>query len=898
VKPLPAFVALLLAASVSLRADEALAKLYTIPSWGDFAAVYAEGVDSAMDSPEGMERMFAMWKARGLTGVFLRSDLQQYEPFVHRNPRVQMNAALALMLRHIDDLASRFDYFDAAQRASQRTGLEFWVYHPHIYSDGAPPEAGTPGVGRMLPWGYISKAMVDHPQIVTVDRRGNKYWMVPEYAYPEARRAKVGEFVHMAKRYGIRHFIANMRSEVSQLQDPADKADRFGFNAPVVADMQRLHGVDIMTDPRFDVDSPTFDPHDAMVEKWRDLRGSYLTQLFREMRAGLREVDPKITLAITLAGEHIGPPLGNWRTDWRTWVDEGIVDFLISPSFFEATLDHDAHKKGYLTNSRAGVGTVPHPVLKDYILRSKHPEIQIIASGSPPFIFITGPAPAGADARQTDAWGGAYHLAWHQRWQQWQRDLREFGHIRFIEQNFDTVSPQDRAMPSGAWGAMAYVPALRACPGGWWRLGDGSDGRPFAQSAVRHGDHGQAMQLTRTADGSGTLTGWHNTSPDRSKASAALDTSMSSGRCTFEFWLMRQTADSGIAAYLQGDSHEPEVGVRVAPGTGKLSFSTGADRGTGKWTATDHTLPVGEWRKFSIEVDIDHLHYAVRTGETVLSEHIPISAAKDRIVEQPGVNIPIRVPSFKEFKTVLFVPDGAVGSVTFLDDVAVHWQPAAVFVPQGKTVEFSDDFESYPHGMPLDAPPAQPRWQSAPNAGSVTADTSFGEGVKSLRANGGARFTAKPLRALRKDTRLVADLDLFLRSGEYVPTMLPGAATHFPHGTVIGWHDGGGKMLAGIAATAGTWRLWNGTEWTDTKRPVHCDVWNHLQIAVGENGVMQFAVQPVGQVAALIGSIGVTATEGDSPVTFTIETPASEGHVSCYDNVLLTSGAPAGEVRK
>ena len=571
-------------------------KLFTLPSWGDFAVVYGEGTDPAMDSAEAMERMFAFWKARGFTGVFLRSDLQQYDPFVQRNARVQMNPALALMWRHIDVLASRFDYFTAAQAAAQRTGLEFWVYHPHIYSDGAPPDVGTPGPGRMMPWSYVSKALLAHPEMVSIDRRGHKYWMVPEYAYAEARRAKVAEFVHMARKYGLQHFIANMRTEVSQLIEPADKADRYGFNAPVVEDMQKKYGVDILTDARFDVDAPAFDPHDAMVEKWRDLRGGYLTQLWRELRAALREVDPHITLGITLAGEHIGPPLGNWRTDWRAWADEGLADYLISPVFFEATLDHDADKKGYLTNARAGVGIVPHEALRDYIQKSAHPEIQVIGVGGPAYFFTPSPVPPGADAMQCDAWFGAYHLAWSQRWGQWQRDLRDFGHIKFIEQNFDGVSPDDFAMPSrawGAWGALAYDPNLRACGGAWWRLGDGSDAHPFAQSAVKHSASGKAMQLTRAADGSGTLTGFHNSSPDRSKFAGAVDTSMTSGRCTFEFWLFRKSTESGIAAYLQGDPSELEAGVRVAAGEGKISYSTGTAKGTGQWIETAQTLPVG-----------------------------------------------------------------------------------------------------------------------------------------------------------------------------------------------------------------------------------------------------------------------------------------------------------------
>jgi len=219
-----------------------------------------------------------------------------------------------------------------------------------------------------------------------------------------------------------------------------------------------------------------------MVNKWRDLRGGYLTQLWRELRQGLRDCDQTIELAITLSGEHIGPPLGNWRTDWRTWVDEGLLDCFVTPVFFEATLDHDAHKKGYLTRLRDGIGTVSHEALKAYIKQSKHPGIRVIATGGPPVLLHAITLPAGADGLQCDAWYGSYHRASYQRWQQWRADLREFGHIKFIEQNFDTVSSKDYAMPSGGWGNLAHVPQLRACPGAWWRLGDGSDAKPFAQS--------------------------------------------------------------------------------------------------------------------------------------------------------------------------------------------------------------------------------------------------------------------------------------------------------------------------------------------------------------------------------------------------------------------------------
>jgi hypothetical protein len=882
----------LLLCAMAAQADEPAEKRYVIPSWGDFAVVYAEGVDSAMDSPEAMERMFARWKARGFTGVFLRSDLQQYEPYVRRNPRKQMNPALALMWRHIDELADCFDYFEAAQRAAERTGLEFWAYHPHIYSEGAPPEIGTPGVGRMIPWSYVSKVLLERPEFVTIDRRGNRYWMVPEYAYPEMRRAKVAEFVHMARRYGIRHFIANMRSEVNQLIDPADKADRFGFNAPVVEEMRRRHGVNILTDPRFDVDAPGFDTRDPMVGKWRDLRGEHLTQLWRELRAALREVDPKITLAITLAGEHLGPPLGNLRTDWRTWVNEGLVDALISPVFFEATLDHEVEKKGYLTNARAGLGTVPHATLREHIRRSAHPKIQLIGTGGPAFFFTPSLVPSGADGLQCDAWYDGYTVAWAQRWAQWQKDLREFGHIKFIEQNFDAVAPAKFAGPSGAWGALAYDPKLRACAGAWWRLGDGSDARPFAQSAARRGSSGQAMQLTRAADGSGTLTGFHNASPDRSKFSGALDTSMTSGRCVLEFWMRRSARESGLAAYLQGDRAEFEVGIRVGSGEGKLSYSTGTVRGAGQWVETAHVLPVGEWRKITITVDIDQRRYGAQLGErqgVTLCEAVPLAEPKERFVEQPGVNLPIRVPVFKEFKSVFFAPEGAPGSVTHLDDVAVRWQPAEVFAKPGAKVEFEDDFERYPPATALGSKALAPRWRQSPAepAASIISDTSFSNGEKSLRVPAGASVTiACPLRV---GPRLVFDLDVLLRSPAYYPALLPTPGAPPPPPTTIGWKDEHGKLVAGIMARDGTWRIWNGKEWNDSKLPAHPDIWNRAQLVLEVDGTFHAAVQPLGQVPARMGRVRLATPPKDGRLVAFFE--ASEGtKTNCYDNVKLTSG--------
>jgi len=169
--------------------------------------------------------------------------------FVVRHGRTQMNPSLALMWRHIDKLGEEFDYFTAARQASEQTGLQFWVYHPHIYSEGRRQPQAAKDQGAWCRGVTSRRCSRSIPSSsVSIVEETNIGWCRSMATQMRARQ-KVAEFVHMAKKYGIKHFIANMRSEVSQLQDPADNADRFGFNRIVADDMQRLHGVDIMTDP-------------------------------------------------------------------------------------------------------------------------------------------------------------------------------------------------------------------------------------------------------------------------------------------------------------------------------------------------------------------------------------------------------------------------------------------------------------------------------------------------------------------------------------------------------------------------------------------------------------------------------------------------------------------------
>jgi hypothetical protein len=883
-------------------ADPAPAERWAVPSWGDVVCVYGPGTDASMDSPEAMERTFKRWMARGMTGVTLRTDLADYEPMIHRNQSTRQNPRLQLLLDYVDRVSARFNVIEAAEKIGGPLGFKVWAWHPHLYSDGAPSDVGTPGLGRMIPWSYVSRYFLDHPEGVTIDRKGNKLWMVREYAYPEARASKVSEFVHMAKAHGIKRFIACMRSEVNQLVDPPERGDQYGFNAPVVEEMKRRHGVDILADARFDVFSADFKIDDPMVEHWRKLRGEHITQFYRELRAALRAVDPQIQIAVTLSGEYAGPPLGNQRLDWRTWVEEGLIDAIIAPVFFEATLDHEASKKGYLTRSRDGVGTAPAAVIKDFIKQSKHPEVAVMATGAMP--YFNQPPPSGADGWRTDVWYELYTSAWAQRWSQWMKDVKELGGIAFLDQNFDSFPTDPRQLPpAGSLGTIAYDPKLRACPGGWYPFGDDASGKAVVQEKIRRGDTGRAVRLTSNGAAGPSFIGYHASDADRSNISAVLDTSITSGKCEYSFWVYRESETSGAVACLENRGGELDVGLRVEPVTGIVSYTTGrSPGGTGTWKPTSHRAPVGEWQRYGIRVDFVKACYSAFAGvnaDVVLAEGIPYTPPAPRTTMQNGVNIEIPVPSYKAFRQVLFQPLGPAGSKVYLDDVLVSWVPAPEFTPDGTEMLFVDDFESYRSG----ADGLGQKWVAATSEGEafqVISSTSYREGVKSLLAARGGDLRPMLARAiaLRSDDILTFDADCFIRSEAPVASILPGqmVTSKNEFAIVIEPADGEGRPLAMAEARRGKWLLQGNGPGEEAPVPVPYDCWMRVQVAVNmKTRACTFVQQQIGQVPQKLGTgLLPENVQAGQPLSFRIRLGAANTCV-VMDNVRITRASASAK---
>ena len=884
----------------SSPSSEKTVERWAVPSWGDIVCLYGPGTDASMDTPGALERTIKRWRARGMNGVTLRSDLADYEPMISRNHSVQQNPRLQLLLDYVDRVAEKFNVLATAEKISAPLGFKMWAWHPHLYSDGAPGDVGTPGWGRMIPWSYSSQYFLDHPEGITVDRKGNKLWMVREYAYPEARATKVSEFVHMAKTLGVKRFLACMRSEVNQLVDPPEKGDQYGFNQLVVDEMKQKYNVDILTDPRFDVFSPDFKLDDPMVENWRSLRGEHVTQFYRELRKALDAVDPNIEIACSLSGDYAGPPLGNQRMDWRTWVDEGLIDVIIAPVTFEATLDSDAAKKGYLTHVREGVGVPTFLQMRDYIAQSKHPETELISGGA--MAYFEEPPLPGTNGWRVDVWYEVYTSAWYQRWSQWMGDVEKLGAINFILQNFDTF-PTDPAKlsPAGSLGLMNYDPAIRACPGGWYPFGDEASGKAVIQDKVRRGDKGNAVGLTSKGPDGPAFIGWHNSDVDRSNISARLDTSISSGTCSYSFWIQRESVDSGIITYLEYKGGEMDVGLKIEPKTGLVSYTAGrGPGGTGIWKPTTGSVPVGEWQRLEIVVDFPKQSYSVRLGDkdaVVLAENIPYAPPQPRRVELNGVNEQFDVPTYKSFSQVLFQPLGPAGAKSYLDDVAVLWTPEQVFTV-AKDVKFADDFEQDPRGADLNGQTAQTggTWTtepSVPGPFQVISSTSYREGVNSLLTarRGEIRpIPAKPV-ITTADGVVTFDADVFIRSDLPYPYIMPDR-THSSRNEVrLIIEQADSKAVATAAAVNGKWSLLENGKAKESAVLVPYDCWMQVQVAIDLRArTCTLAQQQIGQVAQKLVTASLPEDfKPGQPLNFRIKLGASNQCV-VLDNVKIATG--------
>ncbi|MCD6351522.1 MAG: family 10 glycosylhydrolase, partial [Armatimonadetes bacterium] len=300
-------------------------------SWGDII-LEGEAVERSQ-----IRDYLASLARQGYQQVHWRLSAAVLREYHRRAPEKLWVPYIRRYYKLVDETWARFDPIEAACEDCHRLGMKVYGWLT-IFDEGAPPDVLYAG---SVPFPWQSKFTIEHPECVVCDRQGQRQRGVLEYAYRQARRYKVAQIVHYAKRYDLDGIFISTRSH----SPPAQDADRFGFNEPIVQAYRRRYGRDILHE-------------DFSLDAWRRLRGEQVTQLLRELRAAM-PAGKRLAIGIP-RGDWFGPPYGNMHIDWRTWVREGLIDELVIgeisgkglyPSFKEY--------RGYIFDQEARVGLRP-----------------------------------------------------------------------------------------------------------------------------------------------------------------------------------------------------------------------------------------------------------------------------------------------------------------------------------------------------------------------------------------------------------------------------------------------------------------------------------------------------------------------------------------------------------
>jgi hypothetical protein len=280
-------------------------------SWGDQILVGFS--DAKLDTPEKIVRSVNTWKSDSDSRMILWRGSSYYIQRYYDN----RTSSFPAYYKKIDEVTSKFDPVQTARNAAHKTDQLFLMYMT-IFDHGAPVSCLYGG--KPFPW--QDRFTIQHPQFQVVDREGHYQYGVLEMACPESRQLMVDRIKTFVEEFKTDGVYVCPRSHSA----PADHADQFGFSAPIVKEYQKRYGINILKDPRFDYKSSHFNSHDPAVEKWRNLRGEYLVQFYRDLRKAL----PGKTIITGIPrGRYIGPPYGNMYLDWESLVNEKLIDGLV-----------------------------------------------------------------------------------------------------------------------------------------------------------------------------------------------------------------------------------------------------------------------------------------------------------------------------------------------------------------------------------------------------------------------------------------------------------------------------------------------------------------------------------------------------------------------------------------
>lgn len=588
----------------------AVENIIYLVSWGDLIFFYGPDTDPGLNTKDQITRMIAEWKRRGCTSVFWRTEKES--PLVRLNTSTTY-AEGSFIMAEIKRLNAGLDTTAIARDVCRNLGITFYIWNS-LYDDGTPADKPHRFWKQGFPW--RNTFFDQHPELEVRDRKGNVQWGIREMAYPLARQEKIDEYLDLVRKYqpdGV-FFYLHSHSAASL------HGDQYGFNQPVVDEFKKRYDIDILTDPRFDYENPAFDPKDEMVEKWRSLRGEYLTTFFREAKAALEKEKPGLGIAInTQGGDWFGPPFGNMKIDWRTWIKEDLANMLVMRTWMAGGCGaYDFGNEGYLTWADGEVGVIPYPEIRAEVEKAGH-DIQIISRERRPLAGTDGYFDASARLDLI--------YARKQRNDQFAANMKRDGTIHFLSQDFENVRPLEEKghldFTSGEKsffvGDSRYHASANVSPGLAGPLSEDGTKSPALIDLAPMGRKGVGVRLS---DSQLPFTIHHRTGPDFpndaigwGKASAAVD-----------IW---RSVDASFAVNLGSrEEYRPDHPQIHVDASGAITLLE-----KGKASSSVGQLPAETWGELRFETDFDAKKWTLSLNGTPLATRSldPDKAAYDAL---------------------------------------------------------------------------------------------------------------------------------------------------------------------------------------------------------------------------------------------------------------------------
>ncbi|MFC1596387.1 family 10 glycosylhydrolase [Planctomycetota bacterium] len=585
------------------RAQGVKEKLMLV-SWGDLIFFYGPETDAGLYNRGQIERMMSYWKRGGFTQVYWRSEDLPMPDWEWNRSTIYAEASF--IKAEAEKIRKREDTTRAARELAKEMGMQFYFWHS-IYDEGTPP-GKKHRFWNAFPWRHTF--FDENPGLETVDRNGEVQWGVPEMAYPAVRKRKIDQYLEFVRKYEPDGVLVYLHSH----SGPGLHGDQYGFNEIIVNEYWNRYGIDILTDPRFDCTNPDFDQKDPMVEKWRDLRGEHLTQFLRELRAELAEADGNVRIAInTQGGDYFGPPFGNMKIDWRTWIREGLIDVLVVRTWMAGGCGaYDFSKEHYLTWGDGSIGVTSYEEIREEIDRSGNKVLLISRTRA----FIPG-VDGYYDATNRDV-----GYVKNQREEQLAVNLKRHGSIGWIEQDFEGLESL------GEHGHLDWRSGSQRYFIGDPRYHAGKNTSPgLAGPLTTDPAHSPALVDVSGLGGRGTAVclreGGRAFEIIRRTGRDWPDDPISKGKAVLSFDIMRKSPAAFAVTTLLNQRY---VGRLPAAAENNLQLKTN-DSGSvslwnGKeWSVAASTLPERSWVNLSMELDYEQGKCALKIdGQTAASE--------------------------------------------------------------------------------------------------------------------------------------------------------------------------------------------------------------------------------------------------------------------------------------